>query len=123
MIDGVKLSVTTGVLVALGVALAVSLSGQDEMAGMTDSEKLSFPAVYRYVKCLKAVVRREKAKGVDLSDAAIERLGYNCPVELDDAARKLAARADIRSDDSVFQSLSMEKRVDMIREELAGQAY
>jgi len=103
--------------------LAACQSEEDrELANMSASERASYVAVDRYLKCVAAIVESAKQRP-DLPDQDVERLGYGCPIELHEAATKLAARPDYWADEPGFATLPMDQRVAKIKSELAGTGY
>jgi hypothetical protein len=89
------------------------------LANMSGPERSSYEAIVRYQRCLAPVIEAAKRRR-DLNDQQIERLGYACPSELDDAATKLAARPDFWADEPGFGMLSTEQKVAKIKQELAS---
>lgn len=92
------------------------------MANMSAPERASYEAISRYQKCLRPIVEAAKRRA-DLGDRQIKRLGYGCPEQLDDVARKLAFREDYRADEPDFVTLSHEQKIARIKEEFAGHGF
>lgn len=103
--------------------LAACESEEDrELANMSVPERASYEALDRYLKCVAPIVESAKQRP-DLTDREAERLGYDCPTELHEAAAKLAARPDYWADEPGFSTLPSDQRVAKIKEELAGTGY
>jgi hypothetical protein len=106
----------------MGAALLLGACTSEEdryVASLPEAERASYLAIERFQNCMKPVIARAKRRP-DLTSQQIDRLGYECPVELKDVAVKLAARAEYRAEEPEFRGLPHDRKAALITEEFAG---
>lgn len=124
---GRQIAAPVATIIGGGIALLISGSVPTEdiyAASMNDEQRASYLAIRRYQGCLNVAAEQlmRSSKG-NPSDSQVELLGFACPKELDDAARKIARRADYMEDDQEYQRLTPALRVKFIKDDLAGMAW